>query len=82
MADVVLANILAAPLISLAPLLTGLLKPGGRLALSGILEEQAPSVRAAYSPVMEPLSIRQKDEWVLLQGRRSVSHDSVPGVHQ
>ncbi|MBQ1557209.1 MAG: 50S ribosomal protein L11 methyltransferase, partial [Pseudomonas sp.] len=40
-ADVVVANILAGPLVSLAPQITALVKSGGRLALSGILAEQA-----------------------------------------
>ena len=48
-ADAVMANILAAPLVSLAPRLTGFLKPGGRLALSGVLEEQKEQVLAALS---------------------------------
>ena len=39
LADVVLANILAVPLIELAPRLSATLRPGGRLVLSGILEQ-------------------------------------------
>jgi ribosomal protein L11 methyltransferase len=80
-ADVVLANILAAPLISLAPLLTGLLKPGGRLALSGILEEQAESVLAAYGSALQQVSLRQKEEWMLL-GLRSLKSADAPGSKQ
>ena len=53
-ADIVLANILAGPLIELAPLLTGCLKPGGNLVLSGLLEEQAKDVAAAYRPACAP----------------------------
>jgi ribosomal protein L11 methylase PrmA len=48
-ADVLVANILAGPLVSLAPQLSGLVKPGGRLALSGILAEQGEEVAAAYA---------------------------------
>lgn len=81
-ADVLLANILAAPLIRLAPLLTGLLKPGGHVALSGILEEQAEHVLAAYDPALEQVSIKQKDEWILLHGRCSVAPENVPGSQQ
>jgi ribosomal protein L11 methyltransferase len=47
-ADVVLANILANPLIELAPTITALVKPGGALILSGILNEQADGVADAY----------------------------------
>ena len=44
-ADVVVANILAGPLVALAPQITRLVKAGGRLALSGILAEQAERAR-------------------------------------
>jgi len=47
-ADVVVANILAKPLIELAANISALVRPGGRLILSGILNEQAESVAAAY----------------------------------
>ena len=39
-ADIVLANILAQPLIDLAPTIAGHVKPGGKIALSGIIERQ------------------------------------------
>jgi ribosomal protein L11 methyltransferase len=47
-ADVVLANILAKPLIELSGSIAGLVKQGGRLILSGILNQQAESVADAY----------------------------------
>jgi len=46
--DLVIANILAGPLIDLAPSLAGALAPGGRLILAGLLDHQAGSVAAAY----------------------------------
>lgn len=46
--DIVLANILAAPLISLAPVLTASVRSGGSIILSGLLEEQHEEVAAAY----------------------------------
>jgi len=49
-ADVVVANILAGPLASLAPLLKRLLKPGGRLILAGLLDPQAQDLITTYSP--------------------------------
>jgi len=70
-ADIVMANILAAPLIELAPRLTALLKPGGQLALSGILEEQAQQVLSAYRSSTGPMSLKQNEEWVLLAGQRA-----------
>ncbi|MBB2493407.1 50S ribosomal protein L11 methyltransferase [Aquipseudomonas ullengensis] len=69
-ADVVVANILAGPLVALAPQITSLVKPGGRLALSGILAEQAEEVRDAYQDAfdLDPTAI--KDGWVRISGVR------------
>ena len=69
-ADLVAANILANPLILLAPLLAGAVRERGRIALSGILETQAEEVMAAYAPWFA-LRVGASDEgWVLLEGRR------------
>ncbi len=70
-ADVVVANILAGPLVELAPVVDRLVKPGGLLCLSGILEEQAHVVVNAYSErfSFEPLQSRQG--WVRLVARKS-----------
>ena len=46
--DLLIANILAGPLIELAPALAGALAPGGRLILAGLLDRQAGAVAAAY----------------------------------
>jgi ribosomal protein L11 methyltransferase len=69
-ADVVVANILAGPLVALAPQITSLVKSGGRLALSGILAEQAEEVRAAYADAfrLDPTAV--KDGWVRISGVR------------
>lgn len=67
-ADVVLANILAGPLIELAPRLSASLRPGGSLALSGILEEQAPELEKAYSADFPGLQKKVLNGWVLLTG--------------
>ncbi|MCQ4326789.1 50S ribosomal protein L11 methyltransferase [Stutzerimonas stutzeri] len=69
-ADVVVANILAGPLVSLAPRIGALVKPGGRLALSGILAEQAEEVRAAYDEDFELDPTAIKDGWVRISGVR------------
>jgi ribosomal protein L11 methyltransferase len=68
-ADVVVANILSETLIMLAPELRARLAPNGRIALSGVLAEQAEAVRSAYAPHIE-LSTRLRDGWGLLAGRR------------
>jgi len=68
--DRVVANILTNPLCVMAPLLTARVAPGGRIALSGILETQAQQVITAYAPWLT-LSIGATHEgWVRLEGER------------
>lgn len=70
-APLVVANILAAPLIELAESLSQLLAPGGTLVLAGLLTPQAEEVIAAYEPWL-PLTIwREQDGWACLVGQRS-----------
>ena len=69
-AEVVVANILAGPLVQLAPQITALVERNGRLALSGILAEQAEEVRAAYADAFELDPTAEKDGWVRISGRR------------
>ncbi|MEQ6917162.1 50S ribosomal protein L11 methyltransferase [Halomonas aquatica] len=69
----VVANILAGPLVDLADEIAGRVAPGGRLALSGILKAQSEEVLEAYRTrglVMDEPAIREG--WVRLTGRRSV----------
>ena len=68
--DIVLANILADPLIELAPKLIARLQPNGQLVLSGILAEQAERVSAAYRDSLEAVSSNLREEWVRLVFRR------------
>lgn len=68
--DLVVANILAQPLIDLAPVLAGRLRPGARIALAGILESQAEEVRAAYAATCD-IAIGEREEgWALVHGTR------------
>ncbi len=69
-ADVLVANILAGPLVALAPQLATLVKSGGRLALSGILAEQGDEVAAAYADAFDLDPIASRDGWVRITGRR------------
>jgi ribosomal protein L11 methyltransferase len=69
-ADLVLANILAGPLIGLAPRLAGLVCPGGRIVLAGLLAEQAGAVTAAYRPWFHIAPSATCDGWTLISGRR------------
>jgi ribosomal protein L11 methyltransferase len=68
--DTVVSNILAQPLILLAPLLAGRVRPGGRIALSGILDSQAAEVGAAYAPYFEASVAQSEEGWALVEGRR------------
>jgi ribosomal protein L11 methyltransferase len=68
--DVILANILAGPLIQLAPELTHRLDRGAHIVLSGILENQADEVTAAYADTCGALRRQQRDEWLRLHGQR------------
>jgi len=71
--DLVCANILAKPLIDLAPKLTRRVGRGGKVLLSGILENQIDTVRQAYAPFIafEPPVLREG--WGLLSGIRTRS---------
>jgi ribosomal protein L11 methyltransferase len=66
----VIANILAEPLIELAPTLTAACEPGGRILLSGLLKSQANAVTAAYSPSFDRVQIIDRDEWCCISARR------------
>lgn len=66
----VLANILAEPLIELAPRIAACTRDGGQLVLSGLLVSQAPQVANAYHPWFEFEPARERDGWVALCGIR------------
>ncbi len=66
--DVLIANILALPLIQLAPTLARHVKAGGHIVLSGILSQQTEQIIDAYSPYMTIVDIHQRDEWVRVAG--------------
>jgi ribosomal protein L11 methyltransferase len=70
-ADLVIANILSNPLKVLAPLLCSLVKPGGYIILSGVLERQIEEVSACYSPYIALKPWRILDGWVCLEGHRA-----------
>ncbi|MGY4025683.1 50S ribosomal protein L11 methyltransferase [Aeromonas rivuli] len=69
-ADVVVANILAGPLRELAPLIKGLGKPGSLMALSGVLESQAPELETIYGQWFDMDQTAVKEEWCRLSGRK------------
>jgi ribosomal protein L11 methyltransferase len=69
--DLVVANILTNPLCVLAPLIAARVAPGGRLALSGVLETQAKQVIDAYAPHIALTVGASLDGWVRLEGAKS-----------
>jgi ribosomal protein L11 methyltransferase len=69
-ADILVANILAGPLVELADDIIGRLRPGGRLALSGILETQVEEVRRAYESRIEFAPAVLCGGWALLAGAK------------
>jgi ribosomal protein L11 methyltransferase len=71
--DVLAANILAGPLVELAPAFAAFVRPGGQLVLSGLVERQAPYVAAAFAPHFTHLEQTLRDGWVGLAGRRNLS---------
>lgn len=69
-ARITVANILANPLRMLAPLLAAHTRPGGAMALCGILAEQAGDVIAAYAPYARLAAVASDGPWVLIAGER------------
>jgi ribosomal protein L11 methyltransferase len=67
-ADVVLANILAGTLVSLAPNLCALLRQGGHLVLAGILTQQVQEVISGFHPWLNLTVFAERDGWSALAG--------------
>lgn len=69
-ADTLVANILAGPLVQLAPTIQSLVKPGGKLCLSGLLANQGEEICETYSAwfELEPISI--KEGWIRVTGTK------------
>lgn len=66
--QLVVANILAGPLLELSDTLLGLLQPGGTLMLSGLLASQAPPLCAHYADRLALTVASEKEDWVCLRG--------------
>ncbi|MEQ8660864.1 MAG: 50S ribosomal protein L11 methyltransferase [Gammaproteobacteria bacterium] len=69
-ADVLVANILLEPLCALAPRFAALVRPGGRLALTGLLADQAAAISAAYAGAFTLAAPRARGDWILVAGER------------
>ncbi|QVN16931.1 50S ribosomal protein L11 methyltransferase [Burkholderia pyrrocinia] len=72
--DIVVANILSNPLKLMASMLASKVKPGGRIALSGVLARQADEVAAVYARYIDISIWREHEGWVCLAGTRRESH--------
>jgi len=68
--DLVLANILAGPLIALEAQLAARVRAGGRILLSGILQAQAVEVCAAYTRDFDASAAAADEGWALIEGQR------------
>ena len=71
--DILVANILAEPLIHLAPRLVRALKPGGILVLAGLIQSQVTDVSRPYSPDIELKIAESRGDWVCLTGTKSLA---------
>lgn len=69
-ADILVANILAGPLTELAPRLEQLIKSGGKIVLSGVLEKQAEALIETYQQWFNLDPIEIDDSWIRLTGTK------------
>jgi ribosomal protein L11 methyltransferase len=69
-ADILLANILAEPLLMLAPTIAELVKPCGHVVLSGLLTDQAAQVAMRYRTWFDIAPTSVRDEWARIDGIR------------
>ncbi|MFT5549294.1 MAG: ribosomal protein L11 methyltransferase [Candidatus Azotimanducaceae bacterium] len=76
--DLLIANILSGPLVRFAPKFSGLVKPGGQILLSGILQTQTNDIEKAYLPYFDLDPICIKEDWIRVSGtRRSTTENNV-----
>jgi ribosomal protein L11 methyltransferase len=68
--DLLIANILAGPLLELRARFAQLVRPGGAILLSGILESQLHEVQSAYREYFAMQPARQHDGWACIAGQR------------
>jgi ribosomal protein L11 methyltransferase len=77
--DVIVANIVADPLVALEPLFAELLGAGGRVVLSGVLETQGDRVIAAYAPHFTRFAQTARDGWLLITADRIAAAPALSG---
>jgi ribosomal protein L11 methyltransferase len=74
-ADVLVANILLAPLLELSGRFSELLKTDGALGVSGVLSEQAGTLAGAYASHFQHSATEMREQWILYSARKN-------GIHQ
>jgi ribosomal protein L11 methyltransferase len=75
--DLLIANILAGPLLELRDQFARLVRPGGYILLSGILVSQLPEVQSVYSEIFAMQPARQHDGWACIAGQRPEQEHNV-----
>jgi len=68
--DLLIANILSGPLVELAPKFADMIKPGGKILLSGILKTQVNDIKCAYQSCFNLDLKRTREDWVMISGTR------------
>lgn len=68
--EIILANVLANPLMEFADKLMDALQPGGTIILSGLLAEEKDAILKAYNK-LELVNVKQEDEWLLIELRKA-----------
>ena len=68
--DLLIANILVGPLVNLAPRFANLVRPGGQILLSGILDTQLKDILLAYQPFFKLDPANTREEWICISGTR------------
>ncbi len=68
--DLLMANILAGPLVELASVFANLVKSGSYILLSGILKPQLEDIQLAYQPFFRLDPAQSREDWVCISGQR------------
>jgi ribosomal protein L11 methyltransferase len=68
--DLLIANILSGPLIKLTPKFANMIKPGGKILLSGILKTQLDDIKCAYQSYFDLDLESIREDWVRVTGTR------------
>jgi len=68
--DLLIANILSGPLVELSDQLAELVKPGGKILLSGILQQQENTIQSAYQPYFDLNPVCAREDWIRVTGTR------------